>query len=71
MFTICNNFDNLRKLFINHNTINDDGVENIGKLKKLVCLDIRCNKISSKALKYICKLPLLSQLSISNNGIND
>ena len=34
-------------------------------------MDIRCNKITSKALKFISKLPFLSQLSISNNGISD
>ena len=71
MFTICNNFENLRKLFINHNEVNDDGVSAIGKLKRLTCLDIRCNKITSESLKYITKLPLLAQLSISNNAITD
>jgi Leucine-rich repeat (LRR) protein len=46
-FTICNSFQDLRKLFINHNQISDDGVTTIVKLKNLKCLDIRCNKITS------------------------
>lgn len=71
LFTICNSFNELRKLFINHNQISDEGVVSIVKLKRLRCLDIRCNKITSEALKYISKLSCLSQLSISNNAITD
>jgi Leucine-rich repeat (LRR) protein len=71
LFTICNSFAELRKLFINHNQITDDGVASIPKLKNLRCLDLRCNKISSQSLKYISKLLHLNQLSISNNSIDD
>ncbi len=70
-YTICNNFQELQKLFINHNKINDDGVSTIVRLKHLKCLDIRCNKITSESLKYIGKLTHLNQLSLSNNEIGD
>jgi Leucine-rich repeat (LRR) protein len=69
--TICNSFLELKKLFINHNQITDDGLSSIVKLKSLRCLDLRCNKITSESLKYIGKLSLLAQLSLSNNGISD
>jgi len=69
--TICNSFLELKKLFINHNQITDDGLSSIVKLKSLKCLDLRCNKITSESLKYISQLPLLGQLSLSNNDISD
>lgn len=47
LYTICSSFSELRKLFINHNQISDEGTINLPKLKKLKCLDIRCNKITS------------------------
>ena len=36
---------NLRKLFLNHNEIDGDGLKDIGRLKELRVLDLRCNKI--------------------------
>lgn len=70
-FTICNSFPELRKLFINHNQISDDGLGTLPKLRLLRCLDLRCNRITSDALRPIAQLPLLAQLSLSNNQIGD
>jgi hypothetical protein len=64
-FTICSSFPELRKLFINHNQISDDGLGTLPKLKLLLCLDLRCNRITSNALRPI------AQLSLSNNQIGD
>jgi Leucine-rich repeat (LRR) protein len=71
MDLICLNLINLKKLFLNHNQITDEGLKNIQKLKFMKWLDLRCNKITDVGLKFIGQLTQLSQLSISNNSISD
>ena len=71
LFTICASFQDLRQLIINHNQISDQGTERIPRLKHLKCLDIRCNNITSEALKSICQLTELTELSLSKNGITN
>jgi hypothetical protein len=71
MEVICLNLVNLKKLFLNHNKITDEGLKNIQELKFMKWLDLRCNKITNTGLKFIGKLTTLSQLSISNNNISD
>jgi len=50
MKIITSNMTQIKKLFLNHNLITDNGLINISNLKLLKCLDLRCNKISDHGL---------------------
>jgi hypothetical protein len=40
----------MKKLFLNHNKITDNGIKDIHQLTQLICLDLRCNMITDQGL---------------------
>ena len=62
-------FKNLNKILASNNEIIDRGVTNLENLDFLKILNLRHNQL--KSFTYISKLPLLEELDIGVNLIND
>jgi hypothetical protein len=68
---ILSNFSELEKLWIDHNSLNDDSINELAGLKKLYYINLIETGITEKGLREIVKIPSLNTVYTYKSTLTD
>jgi len=69
LVVFLNDRPQIKKLFLRHNSINDDDVERLAKLKHIESLDLFNNLVTDRGIELLAKMLQLTSLQIGGNDL--